>query len=152
VKDLANRSVVLYLRTKIKKKWAYREVSEEVSRLSSGEYYVSWYDGSKKQMDSVGADPEIAIAQVQKKRLELAYIASGGETKQPDKKKELEAVYLAAGGEIKTSNSPPTDNGPSKKVSLAVKEYLEDCDDREGKSGYGWPLGHLRPMSTASAF
>jgi hypothetical protein len=48
---LANCSVVLYQSIKIKNKWAYRKVSEELSKLSSGEYYVGWYEGSKKQMD-----------------------------------------------------------------------------------------------------
>ncbi len=33
---LANRSVVLYQRTKIKKKWAYRKVSEDLSKLTLG--------------------------------------------------------------------------------------------------------------------
>jgi hypothetical protein len=114
---LANRSVVLYQRIKIKNEWANRKVSEELSKLSSGEYYVSWYEGSKKQMDPVGGDPKAALAKLEKKRLELAYVA--------------------AGGEIKTSNPAPTRDSARKKVSAGVKEYLEDCDDRQGKSGYG---------------
>jgi hypothetical protein len=59
---LANRSVVLYQRTKIKKKWAYHKVSEELSTLDSGEYYMSWNEGSRKRLDAVGSDPEVALA------------------------------------------------------------------------------------------
>ncbi len=40
---MANLTAVLYLRTKIKRKWAYRKVSEELSVLACGEYYLSWY-------------------------------------------------------------------------------------------------------------
>jgi hypothetical protein len=55
---LANRSVVLYRRTKIKKKWAYSKVTERLSELACGEYYLSWYDGKRKHLDPVGSDPE----------------------------------------------------------------------------------------------
>jgi hypothetical protein len=40
---LANLAVVLYIRTKIEGKWAFRKVSEELSELACGEYYLSWY-------------------------------------------------------------------------------------------------------------
>lgn len=154
---MANKSVVLYQRTKIKKKWAYRKVAEVLSKLGCGEYYLSWYDGKRKRLDPAGSDPEAALNALQKKRLELAYVAAGGEVKQPDNKKSLESSFVAAGGEVKQPDdkkgpepaevvaggevkqpdNQPTNNGEQETVSTAVKEYLEDCDDRQGKSGYG---------------
>jgi hypothetical protein len=65
----------------------------------------------------VGNDPEVALGALDKKRLELAYVA--------------------AGGEIKQSDNPAINNGQRKRVSKAVGEYLADCKDRQGKSGYG---------------
>ncbi len=134
---MANRSVVLYQRIKIKKKWAYRKASEELTVLASGEYYMSWNDGKRKRLDSVGNDPEAALHALQKKRLELAYVAAGGEIKQPDNMKDLEHAYLAAGGEIKQGDNHSVSNGQRKLVRKAVEEYLADCNDRQGKSGYG---------------
>jgi hypothetical protein len=69
-----------------------------IAKLACGEYYLSWYDGKRKRLDPAGSDPEAALAE--KKRLELAYVATGGEVKQPDNKKSLELAYVAAGGEI----------------------------------------------------
>jgi integrase len=167
---LANRSVVLYLRTKIKKKWAYRKVAEVLSKLGCGEYYLSWYDGKRKRLDPAGSDPEAALNALQKKRLELAYVAAGGEVKQPDNKKSLESSFVAAGGEVKQPDdkkgpepaevvaggevkqpdNQPTNNGEQETVSTAVKEYLEDCDDRQGyglavrtPESYEYRLGFL---------
>jgi hypothetical protein len=134
---LANRSVVLYLRTKIKKKWTYRKVAEVIFKLACGEYYLSWYDGKRKRLDPAGSDPEAALAALEKKRLELAYVATGGEVKQPDHKKNLELAYVAAGGEIKKNEDHPDSNGEKRPVSNAVKDYLAGCNDRQGKSGYG---------------
>ncbi len=113
----ANRSVVLYQRTKIKKKWGYRKVSEDLSKLILGDYYLSWYVGSRKRLRSVGSDPKKAIEKLERKRLELAYVA--------------------AGGEVKHSDVPLDGQAQRKRVSSAVKDYLEDCADRQGKSGYG---------------
>ena len=114
---MANRSVVLYLRTKIKKKWAYSKVSEDLSKLVLGDYYLSWYVGARKRLRSVGNDPKKAIEKLEKKRLELAYVA--------------------AGGEVRQSDVPLDGQGQRKRVSAAVKDYLDDCADRQGKSGYG---------------
>lgn len=76
------------LRTKIRKTWAYRKVADVISKLACGEYYLSWYNGKRKRLDPVGSDPEAALAALfEKKRLELAYVATGGEVKQPDNKK-----------------------------------------------------------------
>lgn len=153
---MANRSVVLYLRTKIKKKWAYRKVGDVISEPDCGEYYLSWNDGKCKRLEAAGSDPEQVLKALGKKRLELAYVAEGGEVKQPDNKKILETAYLAAGGkiqqpadkspdlpevaasgEVKQSDCQSVIQSEKKTVSKAVKEYLEDCDDRKGRSGYG---------------
>jgi integrase len=114
-KGLANRSVVLYQRIKAQNKWTFCKVAEKLSTLVQDEYYVSWYDGSKKQMAPAGGAPAAALAALNKKRLELAYVA--------------------AGGEVKESTLPQ--NEKRKRLSAAIKEYLEDCADRQGKSGYG---------------
>ena len=114
---MANRSVVLYQRTKIKKKWGYRKVSEDLSKLTLGDYYLIWYFGSRKLLRSIGSDPKKALEKLEKKRLELA--------------------YLAAGGEVKHSDAPLDGQGQRKRVSSAVKDYLEECADRQGKSGDG---------------
>src|ERR1039458_849369 len=72
-------------------------------------------------MDPVGRDSEHALKMLNKKRLELAYVAAGGEVKE---------------GEA-TPDKDPDQNGNRKKMSIAIAEYLADCEDREGKSGYG---------------
>lgn len=97
---MANRSVVLYLRTKIKKNWAYRKVSEELSELACGEYYLSWYIKKRKHLEPAGNNPEAVLQTLQKKRLEMAYVAAGGVIQEPDPKKTLEAAYVAAGDKI----------------------------------------------------
>jgi len=121
---LANKSVVLYQSVKIGKKWKLRAVDEDATRFTVGPFYVSWYDGKEKQMDPVGHDPEHALSEAHLKRTALA--------------------YLAAGGEIKPNNPPvpPVQAVQEpvrerKKVATAVAEYLEDCKERQGKSGYG---------------
>lgn len=152
---MANRSVVLYIRTKIGKKWAYCKASETLAELVCGEYYLSWYEKKHKQLEPVGNDPETVLNALQKKRLEMAYVAAGGEIKQPEFKRSLEAAYLALGGQIQPANGlilplnltatgeiKQADNGvvsnsQRKLVSEAVKDYLADCKDRQGKSGYG---------------
>ena len=131
---MANRSVSLYLRLKIKKKWSFRKAPEVLSKLACGEFHLSWYDGKRKRFDPVGNDPAAALDALQKKRLEMAYIAAGGEIKRPDNKKDLETAYLATGGQIRQNSNQP---GQRRLVSDAIKEYLDDCEDRQGKSGYG---------------
>ena len=53
-----------------------------LSALACGEYHLSWYDGKRKHLDPVGNHPEAALNALQKKRIELAYLAAGGEIKQ----------------------------------------------------------------------
>jgi len=82
---LANLAVVLYLRTKIRGKWAYRKVSEELSELTCGEYYLSWYVNKRKQLEPAGNDPEAAVLQaLHRKRLGMAYVAVGGVIQEED--------------------------------------------------------------------
>ena len=160
---MANRSVVLYLRTKIKKKWGYRKVTEELSELACGEYYLSWYIKRRKHLESAGNNPEAVLQTLQKKRLEMAYVAVGGVIQEADKKKTIQDAYLAAGGkidsaenerlkaspepkaspevsahdEIKQGETLPIANNSRVFVSAAVQKYLSVCTERKGKSGYG---------------
>jgi len=154
---LANKSVVLYQSIKIGKKWTLCPVDEDASHFSDGPFYVSWYDGKKKQMDPAGRDPKEALRKANLKRSALAFVAAGGEIKQADNKKSMESAYVAAGGEIQQSNNKnnpesthvkvdgkiqqsddhPASCGEKRYVSQTVKEYLADCEDRQGKSGYG---------------
>jgi hypothetical protein len=87
----------------------------------------------------------------------MAFIAAGGVIQEPDKKKFLETAYVEAGGkiaqaenntlkasppiatsgEIKESDNGGVSNGQRKLVTDAVKDYLADCKDRQGKSGCG---------------
>lgn len=58
---------------------AFRAVDEDASHFSDGPFYVSWYDGKKKQMEPVGRDPEHALRMVNLKRAALAYVSAGGD-------------------------------------------------------------------------
>ena len=153
---LANKSVVLCQSIKIGRKWTLCAVDEDSARFSEGPFYISWHDGKKKRMDPVGRDPEQALHMAHLKRTALAFVAAGGEIKRADDKKNLESAYLAAGGgirdsddkktmdpaslavddEIQLSDDHPVNCGEKRQVSKAVKEYLADCEDRQGKSGY----------------
>jgi integrase len=154
---LANRSVVLYLRTRIKNKWSYRKVAEKISELACGEYYLSWYVKKHKQLKPAGNTPEVVLHALHQKRLELAYVAAGGVVQIQDEKKTLEIPYVAAGGiiafpktstlnasphvtagdEDKSGEIPSSVNNSRVPVSDAVQKYLSICDERKGKSGYG---------------
>lgn len=154
---MANLTVVLYLRTKTEGKWAYQKVSEELSELAYGEYYLSWYENKRKQLKPAGSDPQEVLNALQRKRLGMAYVAVGGVIQEENKKKTLQAAYVAAGGnvdksedetpeatppvtsskQIKQSETRLTSNDSRVLVSAAVKKYLSVCDDRKGKSGYG---------------
>lgn len=134
---MANRSVVLYIRTKIKDKWVYKTVAEELSQLDCGEYYLSWYVKGDKHLEPVGNDPETALNALQLRRLEMALIAAGGQVKRPDIKAELESAYQSAIGSTKTTDEPATQAAQRQTVSETVTAYLSNCEARSGKSGYG---------------
>lgn len=149
---LANKSVVLYQSIKIGTKWKLRAVDEDSSHFSGGPFYVSWYDGLKKQMEPAGRDPEHALRMVNLKRAALAYVSAGGEFKDSnsvqsptrdraprDPKNTDQNQHSAEGTRSDFKNASPDQKSPEnrKRVSTAVSEYLEDCLDRQGKSGYG---------------
>lgn len=119
--DLANKSVVLYQNLKTKTGWILQEVLDDLPKFSKGPLYVSWYEGSQKRVEPVGRDSRHALEVLDKKRLELAYRAAGG------KIQEIK----------KPPDQPPERSARRKKVSEAVAEYLAECRDRQGKSGYG---------------
>ena len=58
-------------------KWILCAVDEDSSHFSDGPFYVSWYEGKKKQMESVGRYPELALRKTILKRTALAFIAVG---------------------------------------------------------------------------
>lgn len=136
---MANRSVVLYIRTKVGEKWAYKKAPEELTQLVCGEYYLGWYVKTDKHLEPVGNEPEAALSALNLKRLQLAFVAAGGEVKQPDTKKELEAAYLAAAGAAQQACNveAETKTDARKLVSEEVVAYLSVCKARGGKSGYG---------------
>ncbi len=49
---LANTSVVLYQSIKIGMKWILCAVDEDSTHFPGGPFYVSWYEGKKKQMEA----------------------------------------------------------------------------------------------------
>jgi integrase len=110
---LANVRVSLYQSLIIAGKWTLRRVSEQrLKRLSEGGYYVRFGN----HMEPAGRDPAVALATLRRKQAELNFVAVGGKLEQSDR----------AG-----------DRPQRTKVMVAVKEYLADCRDRQGKSGYG---------------
>jgi hypothetical protein len=128
---LANKSVVLYPSIKIGKKWRFCPVDEDSSHFSDGQFYLSWYDGVKKQMEPVGRDPEQALRMAKLKRTALAFVAAGGEIKQADNKKKLESAYVAAGGEVKQS-----DNAKNlESMNVAIGGTIEGSDGHLPKTG-----------------
>lgn len=112
---LANKTVVLYRYTKVEGKWKYcKAPSSRLRKLAEGAYYIGWYEGAEKRLLNVGPEPDVALAARSRKEAELRFIAEGGEIK--DVRDE---------------------SGTRMKVAAAIKEYLDDCRDRQGKSGYG---------------
>jgi len=110
---MANVKVSLYQSTKAAGKWTFRRAPEQRLRLLSvGGYYIRF--GTR--MEPAGRDPAVAMAALRRKQAELNFVANGGELKPDDTQAE----------------------GPKRvRVVAAVKEYLADCRDRQGKSGYG---------------
>jgi hypothetical protein len=146
---LANKSVVLYQSIKIGKTWKLRPVDEDSSRFSSGPFYVSWYDGDKKQMEPAGRDPQHALRMVTLKRAKLAYASAGGvvENARPFRDSRTRSAEALDGAGENTERPADRDTNrfdnsglsvrDRREVSTAIAEYLEDCLDRQGKSGYG---------------
>lgn len=118
---LANKSVVLYQSVKVKTKWTFQEVVDDLPEFSKAPLYVSWYEGKDKRMVPVGRDSKHALKMLDKKRAELAYKNLGGEIKES----------------TECAPSSPDQNGSEGDVSSELKKYLADCKDREGQSGYG---------------
>ena len=125
---MANKTVVLYQHIKIKGKLKYGKVdpSRRLRRLSEGEYYISWYEGTRKRMEPLGPDPDVAKVAFDKKSAELRFIATGGEVKP---------------AEVKPADE---ERGTRTKLTEAIKEFLDDCLDRQGKSGYGLAKGTVK--------
>jgi hypothetical protein len=122
---MAHKAAALYRTVKIDNAWTFRTVDEDPVPLSEGSYYLNYNDGVR-HMDSLGPDPENALKMLEKKRLELAFVAAGGEVKKtgpPRKDPELEP-------EPKPARERRT-------VRQAVTAYLAYCLTRQGKSGYG---------------
>lgn len=110
---MAHVKVSLYQSIKVAGKWVLRKAPEQRLRhLSEGGYYVRFGN----RMEPAGRDPGTAVAALKRKQAELNFIAVGGEV-----------------------NGNENTTGQRKRVTLAdaVKEYIADCRDRQGKSGYG---------------
>lgn len=110
---MANVKVSLYQSMKVAGKWTFQRAPEQrLRRLSGGGYYIRF----GKRMESAGRDPAVALAALRRKQSELNFLANGGEVKPGESNVE----------------------GPKRvRVVAAVGEYLADCRDRQGKSGYG---------------
>ena len=132
---LANTSVVLYQSLKIGVKWILCAVDEDSSHFSEGPFYVSWYEGKKKQMEPVGRDPELALRKTILKRTALAFIAVGGEVKKTDHAQN--PVADSVQGEVRNTGLAQPRDRDQKSLRIAISQYLADCLDRQGKSGYG---------------
>jgi integrase len=110
---VANKVVTLYQSVKINGKWTFRKVPEQrLRRLSEGKYHVSWYEGSKKKMEPVGAEPDVARAALTRKQRELEFVATGGRVSNPEQRSNRN------------------------KLLAAVEAYVADCRARQGQSGY----------------
>jgi integrase len=110
---MGNVKVSLYQSIKVAGKWTLCKAPEQrLRRLSTGGYYIRFGN----RMEPAGRDPAVALATLKRKQSELNFIANGGEVKSDERVAE----------------------GPKRvTVVAAVKEYLADCRDRQGKSGYG---------------
>lgn len=123
---MANKSVVLYQYCKVRNTWKYVPAIEPLKQLSKGSYCLSWYEGKEKQFKSIGPDPEEALHALEKKRLELAFVAAGGEIKDSQRER------LIRPEENKVQVTPVR-----RKLSDAVTKYLGRRRTRQGKSGNG---------------
>jgi hypothetical protein len=122
--DLAHKAAALYRSVKIGNRWTFRAVDGKLSVLSEGAYYLSYNDGTRP-LDPLSPDPEYALRMLEKKRLELAFIAAGGEVK------VTISTPKALIPEPQVNLVPET-----KTIRQAVTEYLAYCLTRQGQSGY----------------
>jgi hypothetical protein len=89
-----------------------RAPEQRLKHLSIGGYYVRFGNCT----EPAGRDPAVALAALRRKQAELNLIAAGG---------EVNADQCAT-------------NQPQRvKLVDAVNDYIADCRDRQGKSGYG---------------
>jgi dolichyl-phosphate-mannose--protein O-mannosyl transferase len=64
---LANKTAVLYQRVKINNKWTFKKApGSRLRRLEEGSYYVSWYNGTNKQLEPIGPEPSVAVTALRK--------------------------------------------------------------------------------------
>lgn len=121
---MANKSAVLYQTIKIKNKWTTRRAEGTLRNLTEGVYYVVFYRGAERCTESAGRNAKEALDLLKRKQVELLYVAQGGHVSTP----------LPAAFDPGAAVAPPKER---KSLKEAIKEYLEDCRDRQGKSGYG---------------
>ena len=101
-------------------------------------------------MEPAGRDAEHALRMVTLKRATLAYVSAGGELTMRSPVPKPTNEFARAGGKNPEQNQKPAEATESelknasadakspedrKKVSTAITEYLDDCLDRQGKSG-----------------
>lgn len=126
-----NRRVSLYVYGKVGGVWKYRKAADRPRNLADGSTYViMWYEGEgangkpRKRSLSVGPSADVAKVEIVKKKAELLNrIVVGKDAPEPEP---------AAPDNSKLIAEPP------KFITDAVKKYLQDCEDRIGKSGYGF--------------
>lgn len=110
---MANTRVKLY-RTKKDESghWSFVKTdTRRLRRLTEGAYYTFWYEGKKRRSENVGREPDVAVAALHRRQKTLEAIAAGVAVVEPDTK--------------------------GTKVAEAVADFLAECRDRVGKSGYG---------------
>jgi integrase len=133
---MAHKAAALYRTVKLGDIWTFRTVDGEPVPLSEGSYYLNYNDG-KRHMDPVGPDPKYALKMLEKKRLELAFVAAGGEVKKTEEPKR---------------DPEPKPVNETKTVSQEVTTYLTYCLTRQGKSGYGIARGTTKAYTYRLGF
>ena len=104
---MANKAVALYQSVKINGKWTFRKVPDQrLRRLSEGKYHVSWYEGTKKKMEPVGSEPDVARAALTRKQRELEFVATGGQVSKPEQRSNRSTLPTVGAG-LRYSRHPP---------------------------------------------
>jgi len=122
-----NRRVSLYIYSKVGDGWKYRKAPERPKNLPEGSAYViMWYEGEdadgkhRKRSLNVGRLADVAKVEITKKKAALLNrIVEGKDTPEPE-----------------PTPAAPLDSPQF--ITDAVKNYLQDCEDRIGNSGYGF--------------